>query len=275
MPIRQFRLRDDYGNSQFGGGGGGVSVLTPNPRGIMDFDGVSDYLERDGGFTGVSDSGNFFFSMFGRFLSADNNWSSQFCDYGANYLYVARSPSNLFQVYVGSTNGNNLSFDTTSGAVVSSGWWHLAVSLSLGTSTQKIQARLNDVNVFSSTNFNTWPAGGDTINFTSAINWFVGAGVLGLNKHNGFAAEIYMNMGGAFIDLDITANRRKFLRSNGTPAVLGATGEKPTGTPPTLYLSTTPGGSSTDFRTNKGSGGGMFEVGVLTSVFQDIVVPMP
>jgi len=49
MPIRQFRLRDDYGNSQFGGGGGGVSVLTPNPRGIMDFDGVSDYLERDGG----------------------------------------------------------------------------------------------------------------------------------------------------------------------------------------------------------------------------------
>ena len=35
--------------------------IPPNQRGVMDFDGVSDYLERDGGFTGVSDSGNFFF----------------------------------------------------------------------------------------------------------------------------------------------------------------------------------------------------------------------
>lgn len=274
MPIRQFRLRDDYGNSQFGGGGGGVSVLTPNPRGIMDFDGVSDYLERDGGFTGVSDSGNFFFSMFGKLTGGDGSWMGIVGDSGANYVYIARSAINLIQIHFQGYLGA-IWINGTVGPTVSSGWWHLAVSASLGTATQKIQIRFNDVEISTPPFLGTWNPSGDVINYTSAFNWLVGSILPSGDRFQGMMSEIYMNMGGAFIDLDITANRRKFLRSNGTPAVLGATGEKPTGTPPTLYLSTTSGGTTADFRTNKGSGGGMFEVGVLTSVVDNIVVPMP
>jgi hypothetical protein len=73
-------------------------------------------------------------------------------------------------------------------------------------------------------------------------------------------AELYLNTK-EFLDLSIEANRRKFISAAGKPADdLGASGEGPTGTNPTVFLS----GDTVTWHTNKGSGGGFTEVGALT-----------
>lgn len=53
------------------------------------------------------------------------------------------------------------------------------------------------------------------------------------------------------IDLSVEANRRKFIKADGTPTNLGSTGNKPTGSQPLLYMR----GGAANWGTNKGSGG--------------------
>jgi len=64
-----------------------------------------------------------------------------------------------------------------------------------------------------------------------------------------------------FVDLSIEANRRKFIDAIGKPVDLGVDGSTPTGTAPLIFLS----GTTIDWHTNKGSGGGFTEVGALTT----------
>ena len=63
-----------------------------------------------------------------------------------------------------------------------------------------------------------------------------------------------------FMDLDIEANRRKFISEAGLPMYLGEDGSIPTGVSPDIFLS----GDTADWHTNKGTGGGFTESGVLT-----------
>ncbi|MEC8665762.1 MAG: LamG domain-containing protein [Pseudomonadota bacterium] len=64
-----------------------------------------------------------------------------------------------------------------------------------------------------------------------------------------------------FMDLDIEANRRKFISEAGLPMYLGEDGSIPTGVSPDIFLS----GDTADWHTNKGTGGGFTESGVLAS----------
>ena len=48
-----------------------------------------------------------------------------------------------------------------------------------------------------------------------------------------------------------TSNRRKFINADLTPVDLGANGQTPTGTSPTIYMTGTP----TEFLNNLGTGG--------------------
>ena len=50
----------------------------------------------------------------------------------------------------------------------------------------------------------------------------------------GCLSEVYMALG-QFLDLDITANRRKFIDGSGNAVYLGDTGELPTGSPAHIY----------------------------------------
>jgi hypothetical protein len=83
------------------------------------------------------------------------------------------------------------------------------------------------------------------------IDFAVGARVAGTNKIDGLIAELWLSTT-TFIDLTVTANRRKFVTADLRPVYLGVTGEIPTGSAPIMYMS---GDSSTWF-TNKGTGGG-------------------
>lgn len=65
---------------------------------------------------------------------------------------------------------------------------------------------------------------------------------------------------GVSLDLSVDANRRKFISAAGKPVDLGANGELPTGSPPTIFFS----GDKDAFPVNKGTGGAFTLVGALT-----------
>lgn len=86
---------------------------------------------------------------------------------------------------------------------------------------------------------------------------------------NPCVADAWWGVPGAFFDLTIAANRRKFINADLTPVYLGANGELPLGGTPQVYATVPPAGVATDFLTNRGITGGTFVNtgdGVLCSV---------
>ncbi|MEK9894933.1 MAG: hypothetical protein VW518_00720 [Burkholderiaceae bacterium] len=79
-------------------------------------------------------------------------------------------------------------------------------------------------------------------------------GITGINQLDSALAEVYIAPG-QYLDLSVTANRRKFITASKKPAWLGTTGALPTGTAPLVYLHLDPGEPLTSFTTNRGSGG--------------------
>ena len=73
-------------------------------------------------------------------------------------------------------------------------------------------------------------------------------------------ADFYFNPT-TYIDLSVTANRRKFISASLHPVDRGATGSIPTGTAPIMYQS----GAVASWQTNKGTGGGFTLTGALTA----------
>lgn len=69
----------------------------------------------------------------------------------------------------------------------------------------------------------------------------------------GEMAELWVDFTTA-IDIDVTANRRLFIGSDGKPADVGASGAIPLGAVPHGYYSVRVGGTATDFLTNRGVG---------------------
>lgn len=69
-------------------------------------------------------------------------------------------------------------------------------------------------------------------------------------------ADVWISNPPAFIDLSITANRRKFINADLTAVDLGGTGTNPFGYQPAIYMSVRAGGVPTDLGINRGVGGG-------------------
>ncbi len=79
----------------------------------------------------------------------------------------------------------------------------------------------------------------------------------GVGSFNPATADIWMAATTGFVDLSITANRRKFINHNLTPVDLGSDGSEPTGASPPVYLTIPSGGVASDFQTNFGTGGSL------------------
>ena len=80
----------------------------------------------------------------------------------------------------------------------------------------------------------------------------------GSTLFDGDLADLYFT--NEYLDISVEANRREFIDASGKPVDLGVTGTNPTGSQPLLFFS----GDTSSWHTNKGSGGGMTEVGALT-----------
>ncbi len=68
-------------------------------------------------------------------------------------------------------------------------------------------------------------------------------------------ADLFLGVPTAFIDLSVTANRRRFVGVDGSSTYLGPAGAVPLGATPPVFLSRTPAGTADSFATNKGAGG--------------------
>lgn len=93
-------------------------------------------------------------------------------------------------------------------------------------------------------------------------DWIIGAIGDSTLKFNGCLAELWFDT--TWMDLTVTANRRKFRSAAGQPVFLGTQGQIPTGSQPLIYCSLpTKGLSVASFATNRGSGGGFTITGAL------------
>jgi hypothetical protein len=151
-----------------------------------------------------------------------------------------------------------LTYVAATGAFPFDGNWHnlMFASDTNHAAGQKIfQLYLDDVPV-STTVSNDGPAFSNPTNgqtFTISDGFQQGAPITG---------EIfdYWLGCGQFLDLSVTANRRKFIDGSGKPMALGTDGELPTGTSPAVFCH----GNASTFATNQGTGGAFTLTGTLT-----------
>jgi hypothetical protein len=75
--------------------------------------------------------------------------------------------------------------------------------------------------------------------------------------------DVFVAAPSSFFDLSVTTNRRQFINHDLTAVDLGNTAVGPLGAPPQIWL-TARSGVPDDFRTNRGSGGGVWSLGPST-----------
>lgn len=222
-------------------------------RGVQ-FDGSTDYLARGTDFTGAADS---------------KLWTVNFLIYvssnltgivlgGKNEGYQVAFNSNNLTIIGKSSATTRLQVSVAS-ALTLSQWNHVVMSVDMS-DTGKRHLYINDADASP-----TWSTySNNVIDFTQS-NHFVGAWDVSGSFSDYITAglgEIY-HAPGQYIDISSTPNRRKFITSDLKPVNLGSDGSNPTGTAPILYNSVRQGDVVGDFKTNRGSGGGMTEGGSL------------
>lgn len=217
------------------------------------FDGSSDYLTRDAGLAGASDSKLVTFSCWVRLTGTGTRLLVSATSVGggsqSTRLISPVGTARFSMVGANAALATILDISTVN-ALPLNQWCHVIGSVDMSDATKR-HIYVNDVADLQATTFTN-----DTIDFTLA-DWSVGAFVDGGLKVACNMAELWFAPG-VYIDLSIESNRRKFISANGRPVNLGVAGEAPTGTSPAVYLSNNDGG----FDTNKGTGGGFTTHGV-------------
>ena len=236
-----------------------------NSTNSVEFDGTNDYLLLSSEFTGISDGKQGTISAWVKFDAAqDGNEQRLFVmgDAPTDFaIQLHRQPSGGSQaisISAFNTGGTKiLDIDTTAAINSADGWVNVLASWDLS-DTNKRHLYINDSSDLSVVTYTD-----DNIDYDLSgrgagnDNVSVGANIDGADKLDGKMSDLWFNT--SYIDLSVEANRRKFITSGGEPVNLGSDGSAPTGTQPVLFLS----GDSTDFVTNKGSGGGFTENGAL------------
>lgn len=134
-------------------------------------------------------------------------------------------------------------------------WHHVMFSFDLS-DNNKIHGYLNDVSSHGSV-----AAFVDTnLSLSAATNLLVGNNTTSsAGRWPFWIADFWLDFG-TYIDLSVEANRRKFISASGAPMYLGPDGSIPTGSAPDVFLS----GQTDDWHTNKGTAGGLNELGEIT-----------
>lgn len=216
------------------------------------FDGSSDELRIETQLTGITDGT----TLTGSFWYNETTISAQQELYSSNADFV----SLRFQDY-GSGPKATFGARRTDGTLILQAevdlptdgeWHHILFSFDTANSANN-RIYIDDVNQ-SISYFSGTPLPG-TIDFTRPGHYFSSNSAL----YDGGLAEFWWQPN-LFLDLDVEANRRKFITANGNPVFLGSDGSLPTGTSPMIFLS----GDTASWHTNKGTGGGFTESGALT-----------
>lgn len=261
----KFLQRDAAGNDS---SQASVDLTTSAAGFIVDsaeFDGTNDYMKRGAALTGAVASGIFTFSVWYKYLGGDGTSQEMF-----NIVSTVGGSTNRFRIvrnnlnnwnFVGATSAGGALFNATfTGTVIADGSWHnLLVSIDLS-STSKRWVYIDDTSVAGAMTWSTYSSG--NMDFAAADS-SIGGGQ-GFNLTNGDLAEFYF-AAGQYLDLSVTANRRKFITAGLKPVDLGSDGSTPTGSAPTIYCHLTDGEAVANFATNRGTGGNFSITGTLTT----------
>lgn len=159
---------------------------------------------------------------------------------------------NTLNIFGASSAGTTL-LDIGTDDALTPGWHHVLVSADM-TNAANRHVYIDDI----AADFTVATYTNGSLNFAAA-DWGIAADASGGSPLEGAIAELWLE--DTYLDLSVEVNRRKFISTNGRPAVLGADGSAPTGGSPLIYLS----GNDGDFATNKGTGGGFTENGSLAA----------
>lgn len=151
--------------------------------------------------------------------------------------------------------------------------------MSADTHAQIVQVYINDhpVTVTSPVWGSSPPYNFNIPSSASLWSWDV-SGVISTGLHPALG-DVWISNTPSFVDLSVTANRRKFISSAMTPVDLGNTGTLPFGYQPAMYMSVRPGGVATDILLNRGLDGGAWGYDHDPPTFQTdgscLAIPLP
>lgn len=144
---------------------------------------------------------------------------------------------------------NHLIGDVIAGGGLPSPGQLVHVLASVDAPNNRMQIYLNDAPVaFTPIWFNTDPIGrppGQILQLNGSVPGFI----------NSCLGNVWFSSQASFTDLSVTANRRKFINADLTPADVGSNGQTPFGSPPPVFLHCAVGGAAADFVANLGTGG--------------------
>lgn len=234
------------------------------------FDGSGSYLRRYEDFYGSADSKKWTFSCWvyvnsgigGRLLAGTSTVGGGAANARTRAILSnsLNDVRNAFQL-LGLNSAGTQIVSLISSPLAAGQWYHCVASFDLEDETKRhlYINGVSDLQVQVYTN--------DTVDFTLA-DWAVGGLPDGTALLNGNIAELWHEPG-VYMDLSNRDIRERFTYDPPRPKYLGTNGENPTGSSPLVYLSRQ-GGLGT-FETNRGTGGGLVQLGSLYDVNHGII----
>ena len=226
------------------GGQGGAGAAPPVAVNAVDFDGANDFTTRGAGLTGAADGKLGLFSVWFRLDGGDALSQLIFRGSGNGVvLNIKRGAGNLLGIDINKVGGMpGLEAETLGTFTAGADWkhliicWDMAVAGSGHMFVEDVEDYVEDTFVNADLDY-------------TGSDWAYGARQTGADKFNGCLAEMYFAL--EYLDISITANRRKFITAGKKPVDLGADGSTPTGTQPIVYFKNV----AASVGTNSGSGG--------------------
>jgi Concanavalin A-like lectin/glucanases superfamily len=227
------------------------------------FDGTNDVLLHSAALTGLADGKIFLFSTWFRITTIDTQRRFITIDTSAtSRFHIIFRVTNLLETTGRNSAGTSIMSAVSTGTITDNNWHHLLISIDLAsTSNRAVLLDGSDLSV-------TWsPYTNDLINFAPSVSPRTTVGGLGFtNRWAGDLAEFFFDTPATWFDPAAGGNLAKFI-SGGAPVDLGSDGSIPLGAAPIIFMS----GTTANWHTNKGAGGGFTEDGALT----DGAVPLP
>ncbi|MGI0010477.1 MAG: hypothetical protein ACREAE_03665, partial [Nitrosopumilaceae archaeon] len=220
-----------------------------------DYDGTNDYTTRGADLTGISDGKQGIFSCWARFDGGNSltqyilSSSTTLAGSTTRFEVFKFTDNKIYFIMKNAAGTNILNINTTATYTASSTWLHILASWDLNVGGAR-HIYINDVSDITQTTFTN-----DTIDYTVA-DWAVGALPDGTSKLNSALQQLFFNT--TYVDLSVTANRRKYISSFLEQTPFGSVGQLPLGNIKPLIFA-----EDGDVTGNVGSGGTFTLVGTL------------
>lgn len=204
-------------------------------------------LDRADEMTGNADGKQGMVSVFLRPRYMNSGQMEIFRDGLSRNIVFLTASTGLLRVRMISAGSQGITMDTVTPLPLG-GWAHLLASWDLNIG--RAQLYLNDV---SNISISSGPTN-VTIDYTQPPYRMIAVGDMWVD-----VSRLYMNFAES-LDMTNSANRRKFINSDGSQVFLGADGSTPTGTAPIVLFD----GNGNAFADNRGTGGAWGLTGTLT-----------